>query len=326
MSIEEKASGAAGAAAVRSWFAKPSVASFIAGGLAGAVSRTIVSPFERTKIIFQVQGPGHPEYSGVGATLARIWREEGWRGYMHGNGLNCIRIVPYSAIQFWTYAGIKKSIKDRAHRDLNVYERLFAGGIAGALSVCATYPMDLVRTRLSVQTAAIGKIRFADTRKPPGMWRSMVDIYRHEGGLRGLWRGLIPTTLGVAPYVSINFATYEYLRKRFVKNRKELSAGQTLVAGALSGTFAQTLTYPFDVLRRRFQVNAMGHSEMNFRYTSVGGALKSIARKEGYAGMFKGLMPNILKVVPSMAAYFLTYEWAKRILTADHRIQPARLQ
>ena len=32
-----------------------------------------------------------------------MWREEGWRGFMAGNGTNCIRIVPYSAVQFGSY-------------------------------------------------------------------------------------------------------------------------------------------------------------------------------------------------------------------------------
>jgi solute carrier family 25 phosphate transporter 23/24/25/41 len=38
----------------------------------------------------------------------RIWREEGFAGYMRGNGINCLRIVPYSAVQFTTYEQLKK--------------------------------------------------------------------------------------------------------------------------------------------------------------------------------------------------------------------------
>ena len=77
----------------------------IAGGVAGAVSRTAVSPLERMKILFQVQGTGVAggNYSGVISTLARMRREEGWRGYFKGNLTNIVRIVPYSAVQFSTY-------------------------------------------------------------------------------------------------------------------------------------------------------------------------------------------------------------------------------
>jgi len=83
---------------------QPVVASFIAGGIAGAVSRTVVSPLERLKILFQLQSAGRDAYKmSVPKALAKMWREEGIRGFMAGNGTNCIRIVPYSAVQFGAY-------------------------------------------------------------------------------------------------------------------------------------------------------------------------------------------------------------------------------
>lgn len=89
---------------IRSWVSQPVVASFIAGGTAGAVSRTVVSPLERLKILLQVQNVGRDEYKmSIGKALRKMWREEGWRGMMAGNGANCMRIVPYSAVQFGSY-------------------------------------------------------------------------------------------------------------------------------------------------------------------------------------------------------------------------------
>lgn len=81
----------------------------MAGGIAGAVSRTVVSPLERLKILFQVQSVGREEYKmSVPKALAKMWREEGFRGFMAGNGTNCVRIVPYSAVQFGAYNIYKK--------------------------------------------------------------------------------------------------------------------------------------------------------------------------------------------------------------------------
>jgi hypothetical protein len=37
-----------------------------------------------------------------------MWEEEGFKGFMRGNGINCLRIVPYSAVQFTTYEQLKK--------------------------------------------------------------------------------------------------------------------------------------------------------------------------------------------------------------------------
>lgn len=89
--------------------AEPVVAAFMAGGVAGAVSRTIVSPLERLKILLQIQSVGREEYKlSIWRALVKMGREEGWRGFMRGNGTNCIRIIPYSAVQFGSYNFYKK--------------------------------------------------------------------------------------------------------------------------------------------------------------------------------------------------------------------------
>ena len=94
---------------LRQTISQPVFAAFLAGGMAGAVSRTVVSPLERLKILFQIQSAGREEYKlSVGQGLTKMWREEGWRGLMRGNGTNCIRIVPYSAVQFGSYNFYKK--------------------------------------------------------------------------------------------------------------------------------------------------------------------------------------------------------------------------
>lgn len=93
----------------RSTLSQPVLAAFIAGGVAGAVSRTVVSPLERLKILFQIQSGGTNEYNqSVKKGLMKMWRDEGWRGFMRGNGTNCIRIVPYSAVQFGSYNFYKR--------------------------------------------------------------------------------------------------------------------------------------------------------------------------------------------------------------------------
>jgi solute carrier family 25 phosphate transporter 23/24/25/41 len=88
---------------------QPVIAAFCAGGMAGAVSRTVVSPLERLKILMQVQSAGREAYKlSVWQALKKMWVEEGWRGFMRGNGVNCIRIVPYSAVQFSSYNFYKR--------------------------------------------------------------------------------------------------------------------------------------------------------------------------------------------------------------------------
>jgi len=183
--------------------------------------------------------------------------------------------------------------------------------MAGVTSVTFTYPMDIVRTRLSVQSASFKELGGSKHgQKLPGMFALMVTMYKTEGGWTALYRGIIPTVAGVAPYVGLNFMIYEGIRTWFtLDGQTDPGALAKLASGAASGAISQSITYPLDVLRRRFQVNTM--AGMGFQYTSMADAIKSILRQEGYKGFYKGLTPNLLKVAPSMAANWLSFEMAR---------------
>ncbi|OSX66216.1 hypothetical protein POSPLADRAFT_1177643 [Postia placenta MAD-698-R-SB12] len=324
-------------------FLNPQITSyFIAGGIAGAASRTVVSPLERLKIIQQVQPQSmEGQYKGVWASLTRMWREEGVKGLMRGNGINCLRIVPYSAVQFTTYEQLKKYFTNYGATPLDTPTRLTAGALAGITSVCATYPLDLVRSRLSIATASIplpassppansmpsqpsltSAYHTASVSRPAvhafgpqelTMWGMTLRVVRKEGGVRALYRGIMATATGVAPYVGINFAAYEALRGVITPPGKS-SAPRKLLCGALAGSISQTLTYPFDVLRRKMQVTGM--DALGVKYSGALDALQRILKTEGPRGLYRGLWPNLLKVAPSIATSFFTYELVKELLGA----------
>ncbi|KAG8901749.1 hypothetical protein FRB99_005118 [Tulasnella sp. 403] len=345
---------------------------FIAGGIAGAASRTVVSPLERLKIIQQVQPKrsGDGAYNGVWRSLTRMWKEEGFRGFMRGNGANCIRIIPYSAVQFTSYEQLKKLFTKNGTKELDTITRLTAGALAGITSVCSTYPLDLVRARLSIVSAslqfaqapqtnaqlalatslasspatslpkapqrgipsaslaaslttsatsrAIPSITAQAPQKLPGMWEMLIIVYREEGGIRGLYRGLVPTAVGVAPYVGINFTAYETLRIFLTPPEHKNSVPRKLLCGALAGSISQTITYPLDVLRRKMQVVGMKATSvggsLGYQYNGAWDAIFTIIRTEGVRGMYRGLWPNLLKVAPSIATSFFTYELVKEAL------------
>ena len=189
--------------------------------------------------------------------------------------------------------------------ELTVLRRLAAGGIAGIASVVSTYPLDLVRSRISIASASLyEEVKQSSTststsaspisqptpltssqlraaielrqKQVPGIWQMSVKVYKEEGGLRGLYRGCVPTSAGVMPYVSLNFIGYEYLRKKYATMTGEfeldshghqidqISAMGKLACGAMAGSFSQTLTYPLDVLRRRMQVAGMKDSGLGY--------------------------------------------------------------
>ena len=189
----------------KSRLAQPVIASFIAGGVAGAVSRTVVSPLERLKILYQIQSVGRNDYKlPVFKALGRIWTTEGFAGFMKGNGSNCLRIVPYSAVQFSSYNIYKRLFEHTPGGPLSALERLACGAMAGITSVTFTYPLDIVRTRLSIQSATFETLstKAQVGRHLPGMMATLKNMYLTEGGFSALYRGIVPTVAGVAPYVS----------------------------------------------------------------------------------------------------------------------------
>lgn len=234
---------------------------------------------------------------------------------MRGNGINVLRIAPYSAVQFSTYEFLKSAWKSSG-REIDTTARLVAGSLAGIASVVSTYPLDLVRSRLSIESASLGRgvvIKPEAGTRGTGIVAMTLKVFREEGGIRGLYRGLTPTAAGVAPYVAMNFACYE-LFKTYVTTDESAPPGTVtkLLCGALAGSISQTLTYPLDVLRRRMQVTGM--KEMGFAYKGSWDAIFTIIRLDGLKGLYKGIWPNLVKVGPSIGTSFAVYELAKDLM------------
>ncbi|KAK6204854.1 mitochondrial ADP/ATP carrier protein [Scheffersomyces amazonensis] len=304
---------------IKEFIKRESNASFIAGGVAGAVSRTVVSPFERAKILLQVQGPGsNHAYQGMFPTIFKMYREEGWRGLFRGNLLNCVRIFPYSAVQFAVFEKCKEiMLGQRPHTTHNLTsgERLIGGSIAGVVSVAVTYPLDLIRARITIQTASLSKLDKAKLSKPPTVVSTFKEVVKNEGGFLALYKGIVPTSLGVAPYVAINFALYEKCREYMENSDFNFSNPVwKLSAGAFSSFVGGVLIYPLDVLRKRFQVASMAGGELGFQYNSVTHALIHMFKHEGFFGAYKGLTANLYKIVPSMAVSWLCYDTLKDMI------------
>lgn len=310
--------------------------SLIAGGVAGGVSRSAVAPLERLKILLQVQNPHSIKYNGTIQGLKYIWRTEGIRGMFKGNGTNCARIVPNSAVKFFSYEQASNGIlwlhrqqSGNEEAQLTPLLRLGAGACAGIIAMSATYPMDMVRGRLTVQTEN-------SPRQYRGIFHALSTVFREEGP-RALYRGWLPSVIGVIPYVGLNFAVYESLKDWLIQTKpfglaenSELSVTTRLACGAAAGTVGQTVAYPLDVIRRRMQMvgwkdassvlTADGKSKAPLEYTGMVDAFRKTVRHEGFGALYKGLVPNSVKVVPSIAIAFVTYEVVKDVLGVEMRI------
>jgi len=286
-----------------------------------------VAPLERLKILMQIQG-NQKVYTGIWQGTIHMWQSDGLKGLFKGNGLNCIRIFPNQAIKFMTYEQFSRRISHHlidngGDGQLTPLLRLGAGAGAGIVGMSATYPMDMIRGRITIQEGSNQQYR--------GMLHATRCIVAEEG-VFALWRGWLPSVIGVVPYVGLNFSVYETLKDVIVRaydcrDERDLSIATRLACGAVAGTAGQTVAYPFDVVRRRLQVSGWRGAEglhadhgQAVAYRGMIDCFIRTVREEGVGALFKGLAPNYLKVVPSIAIAFVTYEQMKELLGAEIRI------
>jgi len=199
------------------------------------------------------------------------------------------------------------------------------------LACAATYPLDLVRTRLATQTTTL---RYS------GVIHCLSSIHAAEG-VRGLYRGLGPTLVGVAPSLAMNFAVYETLRVKIARVAPASAApALALAAGSASGAVSAIVCFPLDLVRRRMQLlPPPGEGGARVAPLRMLDVARGVAARDGLRGFYRcvhyapastlcstdsagrstnsGIVPELAKVVPGVGIAFSTYELAKQKLGCD---------
>ena len=143
-----------------------------------------------------------------------------------------------------------------------------------------------------------------------------------KNGIYGFFRGLPLGLVGMFPYAAIDLTTFEYLKRALVARKARvnrcheddvpLNNFTTGAIGAFSGAIGASVVYPLNVLRTRLQ--AQGTHLHPATYTSIGDVARKTIQAEGPRGLYKGLTPNLLKVVPAVSISYVVYENSKRAL------------
>ncbi|CAO3594263.1 unnamed protein product [Absidia cylindrospora] len=282
----------------------------LAGFGAGLVSTAILHPLDVIKIRFQVDPLKHstnqPFIGGTIRSFKDIVHNEGIvRGLYRGVAPSISGAAVSWGFYFWWYSFIKKQMKTNEGR-LAAWQHLIASAEAGALTVVASNPIWVIKTRMC-----------ATTRTTPnaykGLWDGLTRLGKEEG-MKGLYRGMVPALFGVT-HGAIQFTSYEEMKKW--RNDLRHSLGETpkhelnaklttteyLTMAMISKVIATVTTYPYQVLRSRF-MNYVNKDE----YRGLADCVKKIKSAEGYVGFYKGLAPSVIRVLPGTCLTFLVYE------------------
>ncbi|XP_062284772.1 mitochondrial adenyl nucleotide antiporter SLC25A24 [Scomber scombrus] len=278
----------------------------MAGALAGSVSRTGTAPLDRLKVFRQVHGSS--TFKGnVLSGFQYMVKEGGVRSLWRGNGINVLKIAPETAIKFTAYEKIKYMMRDNHDsKSLRIHERFVAGSLAGAIAQTAIYPMEVLKTRLTLRKT--------------GQYSGIIDCAKQilqREGVMAFYKGYVPNLLGIVPYAGIDLAVYETLKFSWLNRNKGLADPGVMVlvgCGAISSTCGQLASYPLALIRTRMQAQAL---EKGAPMPSWWALIHNIVSKEGVFGLYRGISPNLLKVIPAVSVSYVAYEYTRIVLGVD---------
>ncbi|XP_045902420.1 calcium-binding mitochondrial carrier protein SCaMC-1-like isoform X1 [Micropterus dolomieu] len=278
----------------------------MAGVMAGSVSRTGTAPLDRLKVFRQVHGS--TDFKGnVLSSFQYMVKEGGLRSLWRGNGINVLKIAPETAIKFTAYEQIKNVMCGSNEKgNLRVHERFVAGSLAGATAQTAIYPMEMLKTRLTLRK----------TGQYSGMADCAKQILQREG-ITAFYKGYVPNMLSIVPYAGIDLAVYETLKVAWLNRNRGLADPGIMVlvgCGAFSSTCGQLASYPLALIRTRMQAQASGKGDPKPSMLSL---LHNIVTQEGVAGLYRGISPNLLKVIPAVSVSYIVYEYTRIALGVD---------
>lgn len=305
----------------------------------GAVTKTAVAPLERVKILMQLSGMSTaikalPTERSLYGVLVHIVSTEGALALFKGNMANVVRVVPVYALKFAFNDKFRNLVRNpgQLNRDLSTHQLMLAGTMAGLSQIVITYPLEVVRTRLSLSTASLDG-------QYTGIWHCFRTTVRTEG-ISALYKGLSATIWSGAPYVGLQMTSYELVKRYlqlipfFVEPSPRLDSHDhqhvlldstktsthtspinmigKLTAGGLSGLISQTVTYPGDTIRRRMQTNGLNGTPR--LYKNTWDCIIQIWQKEGIKAFMRGATTNVWRCIPGAAIQFAVYDSIKHLL------------
>jgi len=284
------------------------------GGISGGVSKTVVAPLERVKLLLQVQDAstqigtsGVKKYNGFLDCLTRCYREQGAVSLWRGNWANVIRYFPTQALNF-SFKEKYQSFFVRHDKKTDFWKffagMLASGGAAGATSLAFVYPLDFARTRLG---ADVGK--GVNERQFTGLI-DCVNKVKAKEGVKGLYYGFGVSVAGIIVYRAAFFGFYDTAKALIYDDPRKSNPLITFSIGFTVETGAGIIAYPFDTVRRRMMMQA-GRSEV--LYSNTIDCWKKIAKNEGVTAYFKGCWSNVMRGLGGAMVLVLYDEMKKAV-------------
>jgi solute carrier family 25 (mitochondrial adenine nucleotide translocator), member 4/5/6/31 len=268
---------------------------FMIGGVSAAVSKTLVAPIERVKLLLQVQDSNKniaadKRYKGIGDCFSRVIAEQGVGSLWRGNMANVLRYFPTQALNFACKDFYKKYLCPYNPKKEPIkffIGNCMSGGAAGATSLTVVYPLDFGRTRLAADVGS-GKAR---------EFTGLVDCLRKvaaSDGVGGLYKGFGISVVGIIAYRAAYFGMFDTGKVALFPDAKKANIFALWAFAQFVTVSAGIVSYPLDTVRRRLMMMS-GKKGSDIQYTGTWDCFVKIAQQEGMKAFFKGSLSNVIR-------------------------------
>jgi len=268
---------------------------FLVGGVSAAVSKTVVAPIERVKLLLQVQDANkniavENRYNGIGDCFSRVAKEQGIAAFWRGNLANVVRYFPTQALNFACKDFYKLTLcpyNPKTQPGMFFIGNCASGGAAGATSLTFVYPLDFARTRLAADVGQGSDREFT----------GLIDCLKKTAGrdgVKGLYRGFGISVVGIIAYRASYFGMFDTGKVMLFEDIKKANFFAMWAFAQVVTVSAGIVSYPLDTVRRRLMMTS-GKTGADKMYDGTMDCFRKIYKDEGGRAFFKGCLSNVIR-------------------------------
>ncbi|KAI1893629.1 hypothetical protein AGOR_G00125680 [Albula goreensis] len=282
-----------------------------AGAIGGTACVISGQPFDTAKVKMQT----FPTmYRGFLDCFVSIYRQIGIQGLYQGTTPALMANIAENSVLFMSYGFCQEVVRFVSGLDKGVVlsdmQKACSGSVASIFSSLVLCPTELVKCRLQAmhEMEASGKVAKGQNT----VWSVVRMVLRKDGPL-GFYQGLTTTIVREVPGYFCFSGGYELSRSSFAhymgRDKEDIGVVPVMFSGGFGGACLWLMVYPIDCVKSRIQVHSLAGQQQGFLKTFMG-----IVRTEGFAALYSGLTPTMIRTFPANGALFLAYELSRKLM------------
>ena len=288
-------------------------------GAASIITKTLLAPSERIHLIMVNQneifkrGLIKRPFRNFLDCAVKTARYEGVCSFWRGNLVNCLAHFPSPTLNLTFKDELKISFNSTVNDTvpLRLCKNMTSGCIAGVITLCFIYPLELVKSKLAFDIKS-----YRNSNK--NQYKGLRDVYRsivREKGYAGLYRGFLPSCLSTFIYRGFYFGLYDTFKPELLGESPSLASMFTL--GYFVSIFSGFMSYPVDTIKRRMAIEIQTNPDSKL-YKNSWDCFKKILKKEGPKSLMRGSSAHFLRALDG-AGFLMGFDELVYIIIEKNR-------